>query len=42
MDKLQESLKKETIEDIMTKQLEELNNIDDNSDLINAIKKSHK
>lgn len=40
MDKLQESLKKETIEDIMTKQLEELNNIDDNSDLSNAIKKA--
>lgn len=32
--------KRKTIEDIMTKQLEELNNIDDNSDLSNAIKKA--
>lgn len=33
-------VKRKTIEDIMTKQLEELNNIDDNSDLSNAIKKA--
>lgn len=33
-------VKRKTIEDIMTKQLEELNNIGDNSDLSNAIKKA--
>ena len=33
-------VKRKTIEDIMTKQLEELNSIDDKSDLSNAIKKA--
>ena len=33
-------VKRKTIEDIMTKQLEELNSIDDSSDLSNAIKKA--
>ena len=33
-------IKRKTIEDIMTHQLEELNKIDDNSDLSNAIKKA--
>lgn len=33
-------VKRKTIEDIMTKQLEELNSIGDNSDLSNAIKKA--